>query len=80
MCLGLLGGCDPGLVTFSPAPLAVGSSTRVTFMDFCTKDGKEHTTPLYPMFSVRGRSVGTCTVEVRDESARWVTELQLNVW
>jgi hypothetical protein len=33
-----------------------------------------------PMFSVRGRSVGTCTVEVRDESARWVTELQLNVW
>ncbi|HEX8825553.1 MAG TPA: hypothetical protein VF794_36930 [Archangium sp.] len=32
---------------------------------------------LNPAFSVRGRSVGTCTVEVRDESARWVTELQL---
>ena len=29
--LGLLGGCDPGLVTLGPTPIAVGSSTRVTF-------------------------------------------------
>ncbi len=46
--LGLIGGCDPGLVPLGPpSPTAVGAFTRVLFIDFCTRDVKERTRLLY---------------------------------